>query len=108
MSLTVLQSVIDRPAMYFGTREGYLRDIVAFDLGVRFESGWDQTAMEHRHSSVPTGFISFVCSRLAEADGGPSWSARIEGHSASERDAWSLFLSLWTEYSLHETRTENT
>lgn len=108
MSLTALQSMIDRPAMYFGTREGYLRDIVAFDLGVRFESGWDESTMEHRHSSVPPGFASFVCSRLTEADGGPSWSARIDAHSASERDAWSLFLRLWTEYKLYETGTEPT
>ena len=108
MSSTTLQSMIDRPSMYFGTREGYLRDIVAFDLGVRFESGWDESSMEHRHTLVPPGFASFVCSRLEETANGPSWSARIEAHSAYESDAWSLFLRLWTDYELYETEKKPT
>jgi len=89
--------------MYFGTREGYLRDIVAFDLGVRSESGWDEFSISHRHSSIPDTFTSFVCSRLEETEGGPSWSARIEAQSASESDAWALFIRLWNEYNLYET-----
>ena len=93
-----LQSIVERPEMYFGNQSGYLREIAACDMGVRFQSGWDESASTHNHSLIPDGFVSLVCAKLEEGHGGPSWSARIEAHSNSEKEAWALFQEIWREY----------
>lgn len=98
MSPTLLQNMIDRPVMYFGRRDGYLREIAAFDLGMSLESGWDESRMSHCHHLIPPEFCSFLCAKLREGDGGPSWMARIEDNSDSEEEAWRLFCVMWEDF----------
>ena len=98
MSLTLLQNMIDRPAMYFGRHDGYLREIAAFDLGMSLESGWDESRMRHRHHLILPEFCSFLCAKLPEGESGPSWMARIEDSSDSEAEAWRLFCVMWEDF----------
>ena len=98
MSPTLLQNMIDRPAMYFGRRDGYLREVAAFDLGMSVESGWDESRMSHRHYLIPREFCSFLCAKLPEGDGGPSWTARIEDSSESDEEAWRLLCAMWEDF----------
>jgi hypothetical protein len=99
MSAELFDSIVTRPAIYFGNREGYLRELVAMDFGYSLHSGFDETGMSHNDSLIPPPFVQFVCSRY-EPDPvrGPSWSARIEGQSIDEHDAWRLFCALWEQF----------
>ena len=92
--IRVVDSIALRPAIYFGNRDGHLREFGAFVLGADFAAGPLPSG-----SMLPSEFIDLVCSRLSDCDGQhPSWQARIENCSDSPADAWRKFTSLWSEY----------
>lgn len=93
----LIDNVILRPGMYFGGHEGYLRDLVAMDLGYSMRAGFDEERMDFKERLIPDSFVRFVCSRL-EGGQALSWSTRIEIRSAGEKEAWEMFCALWAEF----------
>lgn len=80
--------------MYFGNRPGYVREITAFIFGTDLAAG----RLQHGLPMVD-GFAEYVCARLSDCDGQhPAWSSRIENATATETEAWRLFVELWTQY----------
>ena len=92
--IRVVDSIALRPAMYFGNRDGYLREFGAFVLGADFATGSFTSG-----GMLPRDFVNLVCSRLSDGDSkDPSWQARIESSSSDPVDAWHTFTRLWAEY----------
>jgi len=91
----VVDALVKRPAMYFGNRPGYLREMIAFQLGADF--GLD--GVKKSESVIPEAFVRFICARVPAGKFlGPSWSGRLEDATHSEEEAWELFVRLWTEF----------
>jgi hypothetical protein len=104
-----LRAMIARPAMYFGERSGYLREISAFDFGFEFASGFHQETIRPRRTFLPIEFVDFICTTIPEPlDGSPAWVSRIEHATEDERSAWNLFLDLWQAFEkITKTQTPN-
>lgn len=92
---SAVDAIVARPAMYFGERPGYLREIVGFGLGVDFQS----RSEEKPEASAMDAFVRYVCDRLPIGRSEVSaWSARIDDSVNSESEAWHLFAELWASY----------
>src|SRR4051812_42551135 len=92
----IIDAIVKRPALYFGTRSGYLREMNGFQFGAdygMYASGkCDSVLSAERDSPIPEAFVSFVCARVSLGKSrGPSWSGRIEDATKSEKEAWELF-----------------
>ena len=99
MDNEVIDNLIARPAMYFGERQGYLREVVAMDLGYSIHAGFDEERMDFKETLIPRAFVNLVCSRFEMVGTDNSaWSARIDARSGGEVEAWQLFCALWTEF----------
>ena len=104
--LSLLEAMIDRPAMYFGPRAGYLREFAAFDFGYSYAHGWDELKIDFKNPFIPHTFVDFVCSRIpVTGDISPNWVSRIESVSTSEEGAWSVFLDLWRQFRSFDRET---
>ena len=99
-----LQYFLKKPALYFGNREGYLRDIEALDAGYRLGITDTMAAGSAKPQGlIPEAFADFVVQRLPPSEtGAVHWAARIRSQAHGEREEWELFLKLYNEY-LHET-----
>ena len=85
-----LERFLKKPALYFGNRAGYLREIEALDAGYR---------LGVKHGLIPEAFVDFVIQRLPpDEQGAEYWAARIRGQAHGEREEWELFLRLFAEY----------
>ena len=95
----LLDHMVEKPEIYFGYREGYLRELSAFDLGYGICSGVDQMTMGYKKSILPADLVSYICDRIPIGSGGsPSWNGRIEDATENESDAWNLFVELYSQY----------
>ena len=93
----MLSAMIERPALYFGNRLGYLRELAAFDFGYCTGQGADEKSRPDR--LIPAEFGDFVREQVKVGSSGPTfWALRIEAASNSEDEAWSLFIKLWSEF----------
>lgn len=84
--------------MYFGNRDGYLRDIEALDIGyvMRVRRFAEE---EDSHPLLPVAFKDHIIGTLApERSVESTWSALIRKNAAGERAEWELFKRLWLEY----------
>jgi hypothetical protein len=77
--------------MYFGNRDGYLRDIQAFDTGYA-------SAFEPPRSFIPVAFKEYIIETLAPNNPGATWFTLIRKHATGEKAEWDLFKRLWTDY----------
>lgn len=87
----LLQKIVEKPAMYFGNRDGYLRDIEAFDIGFA-------TATEGKHCFIPVAFKEYIIKTLAPNNSGATWFSLIREHATGEKAQWDLFRHLWMHY----------
>lgn len=99
-SSNLLKCFVDRPALYFGNREGYLREIEAlaagYMLGLRNCPG--QT-IDTPANLIPDSFIAMVNSSLPPGENGATgWTHRIRGQAPGERAEWELFKRLFEDY----------
>ena len=77
--------------MYFGNRDGYLRDIEAFDIGYA-------TAAEAKRCFIPVSFKKYIIETLAPNNPGATWFSLIREQAAGEKAEWDLFRRLWMDY----------
>lgn len=90
--------MIEKPAMYFGNRDGYLRDMEAFDTGF-------STATETKRCFIPVEFKEYIIGTLAPNNPrGSTWFSLIREHAKGEKAEWDLFKRLWMDYD-KQTRT---
>jgi hypothetical protein len=88
----LLQQIIEKPALYFGNRDGYLRDIEAFDIGYA-------TAAECKHCFIPVAFKQHIIDTLAPNNPkGSTWFRLIREHATGEKAEGDLFKLLWKDY----------
>ena len=88
----LLQTIVEKPAMYFGNRDGYLRDIEAFDIGYA-------TAAEAKRCFIPFAFKEYIIDTLAPNNpSGSTWFTLIREHATGEKEEWDLFKRLWSDY----------
>jgi hypothetical protein len=84
--------IVEKPALYFGNRDGYLRDVVAFDIGYA-------TAVECKRCAIPVAFQQYIIDTLAPDDPGTSqWFKLIRERATGEKAEWDLFKTLWRDY----------
>jgi len=92
MDMTTNPLLIERPAMYFGNQDGYLRDILAFDIGYT-------TATQIAHCFIPIPFKQYIIDTLAPNNPrGLTWFTLIKEHASGEKAEWDLFKRLWRDY----------
>ena len=105
----VLEAMIARPAMYFGDRSGYLRDLSAFAFGYEAASGFDPETKRPLRSFFPSDFIDYICETIPVSnDEAPAWISRIENDSDGEERAWQRFQELWQDFqATMETKQPN-
>ena len=90
-----INALVQRPALYFGTRSGYIREIVGFEVGTVYAA----LPFASSEPAIPSLFIEFICSRVPIGHSkSPSWNSRIEDSTNTEKEAWDLFVLLWKEY----------
>jgi hypothetical protein len=87
----LLQTIVKKPAMFFGNRDGYLRDIEAFDIGYA-------TALQAKHCFIPVAFKDYIIETLSPDNPGATWFGLIRDHASGEKAEWDLFKQLWMEY----------
>jgi hypothetical protein len=90
--MPLLRAVVEMPSMYFGNRDGYLRDIEAFDVGYA-------TAAEAKRCFIPVAFKEYIIDTLAPNNlRGSTWNSLIREHANGEKAEWDLFKRLWMDY----------
>lgn len=77
--------------MYFGNRDGYLRDFLAFDIGYA-------NAAELKRFFIPLEFKEYIIKTLAPDNPGAVWFSLIREHAIGEKAEWDLFKRLWVDY----------
>jgi hypothetical protein len=91
---SLLQNIVEKPAMYFGNRNGYLRDIEACDIGYT-------AATDRKACLIPVEFKEYILHKLAPNNPkGLTWIFLIREQALGERAEWDLFKRLWKEYEV--------
>jgi hypothetical protein len=99
-ALRILESIIERPAMYWGNSPNHFHSFVAFQSGIMCTLGTD-CSRSPLGDLIPSHFDHFVTEYYGHKfpQGGFGWASFIEEHSASDREALSLLLTLRRLYS---------
>ena len=97
----LLESIRNRPGLYWGGGPYPFTSLVAFLMGYRFGSGMVGHSGEISFNElVPLDFHRFVTERYGRnyPDGGKGWQTFIVEHTKSEQEAFELFFQLREEY----------
>jgi hypothetical protein len=87
----IIQQIVEKPAIYFGNRDGYVRDVEALDIG--YAMGTESNCL------IPVKFKEFIIESLAPNNPrGDTWFTLIRKNAIGEKAEWELFERLWKDY----------
>ena len=101
-----LESLHDRPGLYWGGSEHPFTSLIAFLVGFQCGHGVAQQAIQIQpHELIPDGFNKFVTEYFGRIypDGGKGWQTFIREHTSTEQEAFELFFHLRDEYERQTT-----
>jgi hypothetical protein len=95
---SVLESIVKRPAMYWGDSDNHFHSFVAFVSGCQLARSdvLGEGARQQLDQIVPPRFHEFVTEYYGHTfpHGGYGWTTFIEENAESDRDALELFMKL--------------
>jgi len=94
--LSILESIIARPALYWGNSDNHFHSFIAFINGLQLARSANPEALEELDRILPPDFDRFVTTHYGHTfpHGGYGWSTFIEENSGSPKEALELFLHL--------------